>query len=176
MAHRKADFALAEGNLNFFATLFHQLVKLVDGFAWNDDTGNRLGAFGQAYFHPCEAMPIRRNRAQHRRTLVIRGMQIDPVQVVARFLRRNREACFFKQRLAFRRSDMEFMAKVSLGHDGKIIDRQACQREFRLTGRNGQFAFVTLRELNVRSIAQFTDNLIEHVRRHGGRAFFRHFG
>ena len=72
-------------------------------------------------------MTVGRDRPHHRHALHLRGVQIDPVQVIAGLLHRNGEAGVVNQALQRLRLQQEAAGEFAMAGYGKVFARQGCQ-------------------------------------------------
>ena len=106
-----------------------------------------------------------------------RRMQIDTVEIVARFFRRDRELGTVDQPLHVGGAEREGMGHVAGGEIGEIAFRQGLQREARAPGADCQHGAVAVAlQHDLRAVRQLAHDVIEHVRGHGGGAAGGGFG
>jgi hypothetical protein len=104
-------------------------------------------------------------------------VQVDAVQVVAGLLGRDRELRAVDQPLHIGGRQRERMRHLARGKVREIALRQGLQRKARAAGADGQHGAVAGRlEHDLRSFRQLAHDVVEHVRRHGGRAAVADFG
>ena len=98
-------------------------------------------------------------------------MQVDAVEIVSRLLGGDRELGLVDQPLEVGGRQLETVGHLAGGEIGKVALRQGLQREARAAGADRQRSAVAGGfEHDLRALRQLAHDLVEHVRRHGGRA------
>ena len=156
-AEDSADFDLALGGLD-------ELDELEHGLARHDDAGHALGPVRQCELGAGQPMPVGRDGAQHGvpdRHL----MQIDAVQVVARFFGRDGEARLLDQPLEVAGADAEIGGSAPRRRD-RGNPRAAAPAAQSASGRPGQRqppGIGSLLELELGAVGQLAHDVVEHV-------------
>ena len=171
MADGEADLALRQFDRDLGLGVLDQALHLADGLARHDDARHAGGALRQRQLDLRQAVAVGRDRAQHLRLGGAGGVQIDAVEVVARLLGRDRELGLVDQPLEVGGGEREAVRHLAGGEIGKIALRQGLQREARAPGADRQHGAVAGGlEHDLRALRQLAHDLVEHVRRHRGRA------
>jgi hypothetical protein len=104
-------------------------------------------------------------------------VQINTVEVIARFFGRDGELGLVDQTLEVRGLEREFVAHLAWSEIRKVALRQSLQRKARPAGADGQRGAVARRfQHDLCALRQFAYDVIEHVRGHGRRPGGAGFG
>ena len=116
-------------------------------------------------------MAVGRHRAQHVDLVRFGGVEIDAVEVIARFLGRDRKAGAVDEALQVGRRHQEIMREVAARHQRIILGRKARQGEGGAPGAERHQPLVAGGlQFDLGAFAQLADDVVERVRRHGGGA------
>ena len=96
-------------------------------------------------------------------------MKIDTVQVIARLFGRDRKPCGIDHIADISRCDGEAARHVTGGNSGKIFNRQGWQTEIGPAGADHCMTVGNI-DLNLGAFGQLARDVIEQMRRNGGRA------
>ena len=144
-------------------------MHLTDRLARHDDSRHAGGAFRQLKLHLGEPVAVGRDSPKGLRFGRARGMQIDPVEVIARLFGRDGKLCLVDEALELSGFERELMAHFARGEIGKIALGQRLQRETGAAGADRQCGAIAGRFQNdLRAFRQLPHDVKEHVRRHGG--------
>ena len=114
-------------------------------------------------------MAVRGHAAQRRRLGGARGVQIDAVEIVAGFLGRDRKLRAIDQALDVGGAERKRVRHVAGGKIREVAFRERLQREARAAGADRQHRAIAVGfQHDLRAVRQFADDVVEHVRRHGG--------
>ena len=121
-------------------------------------------------------MAVRGDRAQHLGAVAFGDMQINAVQVVARFLGRDGEPGAVEQRVQIMHGHLELMRQFARAENGKILGRQAGKRESGAPGLKHQLPAAFLFHHHLRPFGQLAHDVVKGMG--GGRrsARFGHVG
>jgi len=104
-------------------------------------------------------------------------MKIDPIEVIARLLGRDRELRLVDQALEVHRGKLERVRHLACGEIGKVALRQGLQREARAAGTNRQQRPIAgALDYDLSSFRQLAHYVVKHMRRHRRRAGRPDFG
>ena len=175
VAEREADLALRELDRDLGLVVFDQALHLAHGLARNDDSRHAAGAFGQRQLELRQAVAVGRDRAQRRRLVGAGGVEIDAVEIVARLLGRDRELGLVDQAFEIGCRELERVRHLARREIGEIALRQRLQGKAGAAGADRQHGPVAGGlEHDLRALGELAHDLIEHVRRHRGRAAWAH--
>ena len=139
--------------------------------------GMPLAPDGQRNFDLREPVTVGRDRAQHLALSAGRVVQIDAVQIIAGLFGRGREMGLVDHPLQVGARQLEAVRHVAGIEIGEVAFRQRLQREARAAGADREHAAVAGGfEHDLRAFRQFAHDVVDHVRRHGGRAARRDLG
>ena len=110
------------------STSSSSLRSSADAFARDDHARHALRALGPRHGHPRQPVAVGRRRLQHRLRLV-RDVQVDAVQIVARLLGRDGEAGLVDDLAERRGRQLEAGRQIALGDHREIVARQRRQGE-----------------------------------------------
>ena len=168
LAQIETDLGRRQRHADRSVNLVKQLPQFRDAFARHDHVGHALRAVGPGNGIARQPVAVGRRRLQHRQRIV-RHMQEDAVEVIARFLGGNREACLVDDLFERVRRKLEADGKLALGNDREIVTREGAERKARAPGDDGHPPFRG-GQLHLRSFGQLAGNVEKRVRRNGRRA------
>ncbi len=162
---------------DFRLVILHEALHLADRLTRHDNARHADGALRQFDFHLREAMAVGRDRAQGLRLGGAGGVQVDAVEVVARFLGRDGELGLVDQPLQLGGLKGEFVRHLARREIGKVTLRQRLQRKARAAGADRKRGAVARRfQDDLRPLGQLAHDVEEHMGRHRGRAAGASFG
>ena len=151
--------------------ILDQALHLADGLARHDHAGHAAGPVRQGKIDLRQAMAVGGDAAQGRGFGGARAVQVDAVQIVAGFLGRDRKLRAVDQPLHVGSGQRKRVRHLACGQVREIALRQGLQREARAAGADGEHGAVAGRlQHDLRSFRQLAHDVVQHVRRHRGRA------
>ena len=157
--------------------IFEQARQFVHRLPRNDDARHAVGAFRARQFDLRQTMPVGRDRAQRLLLPRLGGVEVDAVEIIARFFRRDGKARLLDQALQVGGVDGELVADFADSKIGKVFGRQGLQRKARVARGERQALLVGFAlQFDLGAFRQFAHDVVQHVRGNRQRAGLRDFG
>ena len=160
MAEHEPYLGCRQRNLDRPVNFVEEFAQFGDAFARHDDVGHPVGTVGFGNGHACQAVTVGRCGLQR----IIGNVQEDAVQVITRFLGRNRKARLVDDLAQRRGGQFELRRQLAFGNHRKIVAWQRRQVKPRAARIDRHLAFCS-RKRNLRPFGQFTGNIEQGVRR-----------
>ncbi len=168
-AHGEADLARRQVDQHVtIERFFKQFAQFTHGFARHDHIGHPGGAFGPRQGEARKPVAIGGGGFQQR-FVFIGHVQENAVEVIARFLGRNREAGAVDQFRQHARGQFKTGRQVAFDDHREIITRQGRQLEVG-TARLDLKPVVAGGQADLTAFGQLARNIEQQMRRHGDRA------
>ena len=122
-------------------------------------------------------MSVGRNRAQRRRAIAFRRVQIDSVEIITGFLGGNGEPGPVVQIAQIAGGNGKAVRQIAAGHDREILARKSGQFEHGAARPERELSLVgTGADLDLRAFGQLADDVEQCMRGDRDRPFLRDLG
>ena len=172
------DLGVRQRNLDGAIGIVEQAAQLRHGLARYDDAGHVGCTVGQVELEARQPVAVRCRGAQNLRLAFLDRVQVDAHQVEARLVARHRKRRLADQTLEVVGREAEAVGQGAGRHLREVFLGQASEFETHRAGGDREASAFAGQQfsLHLRPVGQLAHDVVQHVRRRGGRAVAQDIG